>query len=392
VLLDEDRSVACLHEQTQVNCGPRYWLRDFSETDPARQNCLVTPPPEPPPEAPAKGEAAESQLKVFDPPGHPRMAGLALCKSVCAAAIAKHRHQWHVRHGRAAQSRSRSRTSRQPPAASGAPALAAPPADSKPPPDPNACKGKTVYIQIFGPELRDRVRLLREPWRDLGASIPPVEDVLDTARRRGRNAPQAPSQPTVIFHDRGSEDCAYQLPPPDSPSPWTVRSLSPQLSGTPGTIEVWIPPLSAAPAGHTANAPAAPTVQPGFLLSGGQHAERSAALRRALPRRSRRLRERARTESAPQADGLRGGGHFHGGGHPEPARLGRLVVRNEGRALRPAVPQAAVEALVWPPTRVLASASYVIPVLFAALSTLLLRVPFSLAFWQGAAMVCGGAI
>jgi hypothetical protein len=31
-------------------------------------------------------------------------------------------------------------------------------------------------------------------------------------------------------------------------------------------------------------------------------------------------------------------------------------------------------------------------VLFAALSTLLLRVPFSLAFWQGAAMVCGGAI
>lgn len=41
---------------------------------------------------------------------------------------------------------------------------------------------------------------------------------------------------------------------------------------------------------------------------------------------------------------------------------------------------------------VLAGASYFIPVLSAALSSLLLRAPLSLAFWQGAAMVCGGAI
>jgi drug/metabolite transporter (DMT)-like permease len=41
---------------------------------------------------------------------------------------------------------------------------------------------------------------------------------------------------------------------------------------------------------------------------------------------------------------------------------------------------------------VLAGASYFIPVLSAALSTLLLRAPLSRAFWQGAAMVCGGAI
>lgn len=41
---------------------------------------------------------------------------------------------------------------------------------------------------------------------------------------------------------------------------------------------------------------------------------------------------------------------------------------------------------------VLAGASYFIPVLSAALSTLLLRTPLPLAFWQGAAMVCGGAV
>jgi len=41
---------------------------------------------------------------------------------------------------------------------------------------------------------------------------------------------------------------------------------------------------------------------------------------------------------------------------------------------------------------VLAGASYFIPVFSAALSVLLLRAPLSLAFWQGAAMVSGGAI
>lgn len=41
---------------------------------------------------------------------------------------------------------------------------------------------------------------------------------------------------------------------------------------------------------------------------------------------------------------------------------------------------------------ILAGASYFIPVLSAALSTLLLRAPLTPAFWQGAAMVCGGAI
>lgn len=41
---------------------------------------------------------------------------------------------------------------------------------------------------------------------------------------------------------------------------------------------------------------------------------------------------------------------------------------------------------------ILAGASYFIPVFSAALSTLLLRAPLSWAFWQGSAMVCGGAI
>lgn len=41
---------------------------------------------------------------------------------------------------------------------------------------------------------------------------------------------------------------------------------------------------------------------------------------------------------------------------------------------------------------VLAGASYFIPVLSAALAALVLRTPLSLAFWQGAVMVCSGSI
>lgn len=41
---------------------------------------------------------------------------------------------------------------------------------------------------------------------------------------------------------------------------------------------------------------------------------------------------------------------------------------------------------------ILAGASYFTPVLSAALSSVLLHTPLSWAFWQGAAMVCGGAI
>ncbi|MDN4575586.1 EamA family transporter [Pandoraea cepalis] len=41
---------------------------------------------------------------------------------------------------------------------------------------------------------------------------------------------------------------------------------------------------------------------------------------------------------------------------------------------------------------VLAGASYFIPVFSAAISAMLLQAPLSFAFWQGAAMVCGGSI
>lgn len=243
VLLDEDRSVTCLHEQPQANCSPLYWVRDYDETDQTKQNCLVTPPPMPR-ALTTEGESGivDSPLEVFSPLNILERLGLrtakvpvppALPTAVPERAPASGPGATPVPSSPSASGASAPSTGGNPAPGTGSPASIA-----------NACKGKTVYIQIFGPELRDRVRLLREPWRNLGASVPPVEDVWDSARRRGRTAPQPPQRPTVIFHDIGSRACAELLPPSDSPGSWIVRPLSSRLSGTPGTIEVWIPPAT----------------------------------------------------------------------------------------------------------------------------------------------------
>lgn len=126
----------------------------------------------------------------------------------------------------------------------------------------HVCEGKTIYIQIYGPNQRDAVRLLRDPWRALGASVPPIDDVRATSAARGSQAPLPVSVNTVRFHTWYDKPCAEaleraargamaQLPSDrqksvvpmiwgDPDLPWRVEPLSPKLQSTQGVIEVWI--------------------------------------------------------------------------------------------------------------------------------------------------------
>ena len=108
--------------------------------------------------------------------------------------------------------------------------------------DIKLCEGRTVYIQIYGPQQRDEARSYREPWRQLGASVPPIEDVTASARSAGRAAASPVARPTVRVHDAASRDCAKALAEAVGKSGWVVESLSPRLRATPGVVEVWIPP------------------------------------------------------------------------------------------------------------------------------------------------------
>ena len=129
---------------------------------------------------------------------------------------------------------------------------ALPPAVPVPPkPAPLVCAGKTVYMQIYGPWMRDEVRDYREPWRRLGASVPPIEDVYATADSKRRPRPAALSETTVRYHDETSKACADALAAaakPDRQAVWKVEPLAPSLRPTPGVIEVWVAnPKPAAP-------------------------------------------------------------------------------------------------------------------------------------------------
>ncbi|MBN3752005.1 patatin-like phospholipase family protein [Paraburkholderia sp. Tr-20389] len=114
--------------------------------------------------------------------------------------------------------------------------------------EPDVCKGMTVYVQIYGGSQRDEVRAYRDAWRGLGASVPPIEDVLATAQRDGRSSPMPVARTTVRFHDSDSIACAQVLGSVVSHPDWKVEPLSARLKPARRTIEVWIAPPTQVPA------------------------------------------------------------------------------------------------------------------------------------------------
>jgi len=113
---------------------------------------------------------------------------------------------------------------------------------------PGICMGVTVYLQIYGPAQRDEVRDFRRAWRQLGASVPPVEDVFESARRDGLPAPYPVRRTTVRYHDLDGLPCANQLAAAAGKADWIVEPLSTRLTPTARTVEVWVAPAAAAAA------------------------------------------------------------------------------------------------------------------------------------------------
>ncbi|MFE0843531.1 patatin-like phospholipase family protein [Achromobacter insolitus] len=110
----------------------------------------------------------------------------------------------------------------------------------------NVCKDVTVYVQIYGQTQRDEIRKYREAWRELGASVPPIEDVVATAERAGRNSPRPVSRNTVRFHDQNSAACANALGMAVGMDNWRIEPLSAQFKSSRRTVEVWIAPRASA--------------------------------------------------------------------------------------------------------------------------------------------------
>jgi hypothetical protein len=132
------------------------------------------------------------------------------------------------------------------PAAAGAPPAAPSPGAALPPlPQPapsHECAGITVFMQIYGPSQRRAVWPLRRTWRAMGAEVPPLEDVVETANARGYASPVPVDKTTVRFHDPAALACARALGPKAGFNDWIVEPLSARYRPRPNTVEVWVAP------------------------------------------------------------------------------------------------------------------------------------------------------
>ncbi|WP_268800779.1 patatin-like phospholipase domain-containing protein [Pseudomonas huanghezhanensis] len=193
VLLGDD-APECLQTSPRPVCEPTYWIRDWSVKPLSASNCwpvgrvsTITETTDWASSAPMPAPAPVSVEESIDEPN----AGF-----------------------------------------SAAPQAAAP-----------VCEGQTVYLQIYGPQLRDYSRSLRGPWREeLRASVPPIEDVQDTARRANRRAPTPYPVPTIIYHTADSLACANALRSNGGSTQWNVVPLAEGLKPQKNVIEVWLPP------------------------------------------------------------------------------------------------------------------------------------------------------
>ena len=208
-LLDNGNGLECLRRVRPPPCIPRYWGRDYSGLAQPRENC--TPPP------PVRVVVGE---------------GGTVSRPASTGAVPG-------------------------PAATVSPQSPVSPVPPVPPVPPvragDACRDITVYVQIYGGEFRGAASGLREPWRSLGASVPPIEDVLASARRAGRAPPTPTDRPTLRYASPDALACAKALSlavpeplaglpgaPPDAT--WAAPvMLDARLKGRKNVIEAWLP-------------------------------------------------------------------------------------------------------------------------------------------------------
>ncbi|MGV3571423.1 MAG: patatin-like phospholipase family protein [Ramlibacter sp.] len=109
-----------------------------------------------------------------------------------------------------------------------------------------ACKGKLVYLQIYGEEQRADAKQLQDTLAEAGAKAPGIEDVTAAALRSGRATPRPVPAPTVIWHTAAENACADALQQLDGR--FVARALAPGLVATPDVLEIWLPPPGSATA------------------------------------------------------------------------------------------------------------------------------------------------
>ena len=250
-LLDRGNGIDCLQPTREPPCKPRYWARDYTGLTPPQENCS------------GLGSSSTSFVTALMARAHvpfrirfrelePPSGSVAAAPTEAAVPAPPMVAQAPPEQGGAGESAQAAAEAPMPAEPAGpvpvptAPAVLADAAAPAPP--PNVCANALVYIQVYGPQAREQARALRRPWRDLGATVPRTEDVLESSRTAGRAPPAGQRQPTILYHDGAQQACAQamaQVAKAPFGGRWVVRPLPGPQAATYGAIDVWLPRLSA---------------------------------------------------------------------------------------------------------------------------------------------------
>ncbi|MDM0059007.1 hypothetical protein [Variovorax fucosicus] len=187
-LLDARNGIRCLEPRIAPPCAPRYWARDYSGDTPAKNNCSALPWP---------GLMGELFSRLIYGDASEDLANASHMSTL------------------------------------------------------GVCDAQVIYISMFGPAFRDMARSWRAPWRALGATVTPMEDVLVTSAKRGTLPPTGFSQPSVVIENETQRRCALALvKTAKSPTgePWVITLNPLRYSQPPESIMVWLPRAGPGPA------------------------------------------------------------------------------------------------------------------------------------------------
>ena len=116
----------------------------------------------------------------------------------------------------------------------------------------------TLYIHIYNEASRlqaTTLQLALQARPNTPLVVAPIENVVRSADLRQERRPVPWPQATLVLHDAESRDCARAIAGYVG-APWVgaeptsrvrLRMLSRSLQGTPGVIELWLPPLGDGP-------------------------------------------------------------------------------------------------------------------------------------------------
>lgn len=113
-----------------------------------------------------------------------------------------------------------------------------------------ACRGITIYTQIYDDSARPRTEQLRAALSASGYAVAALENVNRSAQLRRQRRPVPWAQATFIAHDAAARACAEELKPiiarpacwpsASHAQPW-ITDLPRSLKAQPATLELWLP-------------------------------------------------------------------------------------------------------------------------------------------------------